>query len=208
VNAYSGTPNYRCWWNIPALPKFNTKNPEVRRYLMSVGEYWMRKGIDGWRLDVPNEIDDDSFWQEFRLRIKAINPEAYIVGEIWENPDRWLQGDQFDGVMNYRLRRLLAEFFFPEGMHHKENISSGEPESMSGSVESGNVAEFCRRVETFSAVRSFGSALNLLGSHDTPRIATIGQGCEDEQLMVWALLLFLPGSFCLYYGDDIGLAGR
>ena len=89
LHAYSGKPNYDCWWGFPALPKFNTDNPDVREYLFSVGEYWMKRGIDGWRLDVPNEIDDDSFWQEFRRRIKAINPEAYIVGEIWDEPTRW-----------------------------------------------------------------------------------------------------------------------
>lgn len=207
LNAYSGTPNYRCWWNIPALPKFNTENPEVRNYLMRVGEYWMRRGIDGWRLDVPNEIDDDSFWQEFRLRVKAVNPDAYIVGEIWEDPHRWLQGDQFDGVMNYPLRRLLSEFFFPEGMHNQENLSTGEPESVLTQGTSGNITEFCKELQTLFANKSFGTSLNLLGSHDTPRIATIGKGHEDAQLMAWALLLFLPGSFCLYYGDEIGLQG-
>ncbi len=186
LNAYSGTPNYRCWWNLPALPKFNTENPEVRNYLMQVGEFWMRRGIDGWRLDVPNEIDDDSFWQEFRLRVKAINPEAYIVGEIWEKPDRWLQGDQFDGVMNYPLRRLLSEFFFPEGMHNKDNLSTGEPESVLKQSALGSTAEFCKELQTLFASKSFGTSLNLLGSHDTPRIATIAKGHEEAQLMAWA----------------------
>ncbi len=207
LNAYSGIPNYRCWWNIPALPKFNMENPEVRNYLMRVGEFWMHRGIDGWRLDVPNEIDDDSFWQEFRLRVKAINPEAYIVGEIWEKPDRWLQGDQFDGVMNYPLRRLLLEFFFPEGMHNQDNLSTGEPESVSKPHTLGNATDFCKELQTLFANKSFGTSLNLLGSHDTPRITTIGKGHEEAQLMAWALLLFLPGSFCLYYGDEIALPG-
>ena len=76
--------NYIGWWNLPALPKFNTENPAVREYLMRVAEYWIDFGIDGWRLDVPQEIDDDSFWQEFRLRVKKANPDAYICGEIWE----------------------------------------------------------------------------------------------------------------------------
>ncbi len=80
-----GAYGYQAWWDIPALPKFNTDNPEVREFLFNVVEYWTRFGIDGWRLDVPMEINDDSFWQEFRARVRAINPEAYIVGEIWED---------------------------------------------------------------------------------------------------------------------------
>ncbi|MEL7227914.1 MAG: glycoside hydrolase family 13 protein, partial [Cyanobacteria bacterium J06576_12] len=93
--------NYKSWWNIPALPEFNHNNPQPREYIMRVGEYWMRQGIDGWRLDVPGDVDVPGFWEEFRSRIKAINPEAYIVGEIWGDATKWLQGDQFDGVMNY-----------------------------------------------------------------------------------------------------------
>jgi neopullulanase len=88
--------NYGCWWDLPALPKFNTDCQAVREYLWGVGEHWIKLGVDGWRLDVPSEIDDDDFWREFRRRVKAVNPEAYIVGEIWDDATRWLKGDQFD----------------------------------------------------------------------------------------------------------------
>jgi glycosidase len=103
ANAYDRArpPGYKAWAGLHALPTLNTDNPQVREYLMRVGEYWLRKGIDGWRLDVPFEIRSEEFWQEFRQRIKAINPEAYIVGEVWGDSRPWLQGDQFDGVMNY-----------------------------------------------------------------------------------------------------------
>src|SRR3712207_7788190 len=77
---------------------------------MQIGEYWVHKGIDGWRLDVANEITTSGFWQEFRQRIKAINPEAYIVAEIWEESPQWLQGDQFDAVMTYPLTEALIAF--------------------------------------------------------------------------------------------------
>ncbi len=69
-------PNYQAWWGLPALPKFNTDCPEVREFLWGIGRKWMEFGIDGWRLDVPNEIDDDDFWREFRRRVRAVNPEA------------------------------------------------------------------------------------------------------------------------------------
>ena len=187
LHAYSGKPNYDCWWGFPALPKFNTDNPDVREYLFSVGEYWMRHGIDGWRLDVPNEIDDDSFWQEFRRRIKAINPDAYIVGEIWDEPSRWLKGDQFDGVMNYPLRRAVLAYLFDE--------------------KPIDLAEFAKRLrEAFPAGR-FGVPMNLLGSHDTIRLASLPCSNLQRVKLALAILFFLPGAPCIYYGDEIGMEG-
>ena len=187
LHAYSGKPNYDCWWGFPALPKFNTDNPDVRDYLFSVGEYWMKRGIDGWRLDVPNEIDDDSFWQEFRRRIKAINPEAYIVGEIWDEPSRWLKGDQFDGVMNYPLRRAVLAYLFDE--------------------KPIDLAEFAKRLrEAFPAGR-FGVPMNLLGSHDTIRLVSLPCSNLQRVKLAFAILFFLPGAPCIYYGDEIGMEG-
>src|SRR5512138_1401268 len=125
---------YEGWWNLPALPKFNTNVPAVREFLFGVAEHWVRFGIDGWRLDVPGEIDDDSFWQEFRRRIRAINPEAYSVGEIWHEAQRWLQGDQFDAVMNYEVTKPILAFF--AGKHldlrvlHQQSNYRGIPQAI------------------------------------------------------------------------------
>ena len=95
-------PNYAAWWGLHALPKFNTANPQVVDYLYAVGEYWARRGIDGWRLDVPNEISTPGFWEGFRQRVRAVNPDLYIVGEIWEHATDWIaRGDRFDATMNY-----------------------------------------------------------------------------------------------------------
>ncbi len=91
---------YVGWWHNPALPKFNTNTPAVRKFLFEVAQHWIQFGADGWRLDVPGDIDDDSFWQEFRYRVRRVNTQAYFVGEIWDEAQRWLQGDQFDAVMN------------------------------------------------------------------------------------------------------------
>lgn len=187
IHAYSGKPNYECWWNYPALPKFNTGNPDVREYLFSVGEFWARRGIDGWRLDVPNEIDDDSFWQEFRRRVKAINPDAYIVGEIWDEPSRWLQGDQFDGVMNYPFRKAVMQYLFDE-----KPISTDE---------------FCDKVRTAFPTNRFGTPMNLLGSHDTTRVASQPRTSPERIKLALALLFFMPGAPCIYYGDEIGMEG-
>ena len=91
-NARRGKQGYEAWWNLPALPKLNVSTPAVREFLWDVAAYWIEFGADGWRLDVPAEIDDDLFWQEFRRRVRAVNPEAYLVGEIWDDARRWLQG--------------------------------------------------------------------------------------------------------------------
>lgn len=189
LKAYSGEPNYECWWNMPALPKFNTENPEVREFLFSVAEYWTSRGIDGWRLDVPNEINDDSFWQEFRLRVKNINKDAYIVGEIWDNPSRWLQGDQFDGVMNYRLRKLLLETFLSQTNEFQEKFSAFSKELVNVCAD------------------NFGISLNLLSSHDTRRLMSQPNSSIKKMKMLWTLLFFLPGVPCIYYGEEIAMEG-
>jgi len=187
LNAYSGKPNYECWWNFPALPKFNTDCPDVREYLFSVGEYWMKRGIDGWRLDVPNEIDDDSFWQEFRRRVKAVNSDAYIVGEIWDDPLRWLKGDQFDGVMNYVFRKAVMQFLFDENPI--------------------GAAEFCERVRGAFVEGRGDIPMNLLGSHDTTRLGSQPRTSIERIKLAYALLFFMPGAPCIYYGEELSMKG-
>jgi neopullulanase len=90
LNAYEmeKPPAYKAWWGLPALPKFNTDTPAVREFLLGIGRQWVEFGIDGWRLDVANEIEDDEFWREFRRRTRAVNPDAYIVGEVWVESTR------------------------------------------------------------------------------------------------------------------------
>lgn len=187
LNAYTDKPNYECWWNYPALPKFNTDCPDVREYLFSVGEYWMKRGIDGWRLDVPNEIDDDSFWQEFRRRVKAINKDAYIVGEIWDEPLRWLKGDQFDGVMNYLFRKATMQFLFDE-----------KPIS---------IKEFGERMSRAFPENRGDVPMNLLGSHDTTRLMSQPCASLERIKLAYALMFFLPGAPCIYYGEELSMKG-
>ena len=102
-------PNYATCSGCKYLPQFNHANPEVREYLFGVADYWTRLGIDGWRLDVPFLVTFD-FWQEFRRRVKAVNPDLYIVAEVWEPAPEWVRGDTADGVMNYPLRDLIVDF--------------------------------------------------------------------------------------------------
>lgn len=100
-------PNYDTFAFEKSMPKLDTENPEVIEYLLEVGRYWVREfDIDGWRLDVANEVDH-SFWRKFRTEVKAIKPDLYILGEIWHDSMPWLRGDQFDAVMNYPLRQTF-----------------------------------------------------------------------------------------------------
>lgn len=207
VNAYDTTrpPNYDAWWNLHDLPKFNTDTPQVREFLLDVAVYWMEFGIDGWRLDVPAEIDDDAFWQEFRRRVRAVNPEAYIVGEIWEDARRWLQGDQFDAVMNYLFTKLCMEFFI-------ENV--GDPGLVAGTTLSPlrrlGGGQFALEIEALLKLYHpdvTAVQLNLLDSHDTARYLTIAGGDKTALTLGTLFQMVYPGAPCIYYGDEIGVPG-
>lgn len=197
---------YRAWWNLPALPKFNTNTPAVREFIFGVAEHWLRFGIDGWRLDVPAEIDDDSFWQEFRQRVKAINPEAYIVGEIWERADRWLRGDQFDAVMNYPIGEACISFFGRNTLNLREIRKAG----YGPRIHPIDGHEFARRwqeIATWYHPQIVQAQLNLFDSHDTPRFLTAVGGDRQALKLAWLTLFTYPGAPCVYYGDEIGLDG-
>src|SRR3989339_1051221 len=102
--------NYEAWWNLPALPKLNLRHPPVRRHVFEAIRHWTEQGIDGWRLDVPEEIDVPGFWEEFHDLVLRINPEAYLVGEIWNLAPEWLAGDRFHGLMNYPFMVAVLGF--------------------------------------------------------------------------------------------------
>lgn len=207
LNAYDTQkpPNYDAWWNLRALPKLNISTTDVREFLLDVAVHWIEFGIDGWRLDVPGEIDDDPFWQEFRRRVKGANPEAYIVGEIWDDATRWLQGDQFDGVMNYLFTKLCIEFFI-------EKIN--DPGLLEGSslwpVTSVPGGVFAREVEGLLQLyppEVTAVQLNLLDSHDTARYLTLAGGDKSALCLSTLFQMVYPGAPCVYYGDEVGVQG-
>jgi cyclomaltodextrinase / maltogenic alpha-amylase / neopullulanase len=205
LNAYDGVPNYLCWYDNPALPKFNTTNPAVREFMMRVAEHWLRLGIDGWRLDVPDEIDDDSFWQEFRRRCRQINPEAYIVGEIWGDARRWLAGDQFDAVMNYPFTRIALGFCGANTLR-SEIIANTGLYSDIVALDAPRAAALADELLARHPLHTSLAQLNLLGSHDTPRMLSTLGSLEAAKLTVLMQMTF-PGTPCVYYGDEIGLKG-
>ncbi len=198
---------YKGWWNLPALPKFNTNTPAVREFLYGVAEYWIRFGIDGWRLDVPGEIDDDAFWQEFRNRVRTINPEAYIVGEIWHEAQRWLKGDQFDAIMNYLV--LTATLGFVSGSNLDMNMIN-QVGGIKNRVINLNAELFANEIDRLTNLYSpeiTRAQLNLLDSHDMPRFITCVNNDTASIQLAWLFIFTYIGAPCIYYGDEIGTNG-
>lgn len=195
--------NYSAWWGLPALPKLNVKNPGVREYLLSVARHWIDFGIDGWRLDVPEEIDDVLFWQDFRRTVREGNPEAYIVGEIWHDATAWLQGDRFDAVMNYVFSRSALGFF---GAHTlRTDYRPGGYQ-----MEPFTAGQFARRIDAMIALHHpevTHAQLNLLDSHDTPRALWFLDGDESALRLSILFQMTMPGAPCIYYGTEIGMTG-
>ncbi|MEA2585980.1 MAG: cyclomaltodextrinase / maltogenic alpha-amylase / neopullulanase [Thermomicrobiales bacterium] len=207
ANAYDHgrPPDYSAWVGLHALPKFNTDNPQVREYLMRVGEYWLRKGIDGWRLDVAPEITSEGFWAEFRERMKAVNPEAYLVGEIWGDASQWLQGDQFDGTMNYLFTE--AAIAFCGGRHILLETVVGRSYAPYPSIDGRTYAAKIERLLRLYPWQIQLTQLNLLDSHDTSRLISIVGGDVASVRLATLLLFTFPGTPSIYYGDEIGLTG-
>ncbi len=205
--AYDESPhrrlNYVAWWGLPALPKFNTNTPAVREYLLGVAEHWVRQGIDGWRLDVPTEIEDEVFWPEFRRRVKAVNPAAYLVGEIWGPAPDWLRGDRFDAVMNYVFSRACLGFFGGESLLTRFRPGGFKLEPLGACAFGKRIAEMLALYDWPVTL----AQLNLLGSHDTPRVLTLFQGDTTRLKLAFFYQMTAPGAPCIYYGDEVGLTG-
>jgi cyclomaltodextrinase / maltogenic alpha-amylase / neopullulanase len=207
LNAYEPkkAPNYLAWWGLPALPKFNIDCPEVREFLLGVARHWVAFGIDGWRLDVPNEIDDDAFWREFRMRVRSVNPDAYLIGEVWTDAERWLKGDMWDAVMNYQFTKACIAFFIGENLseHDLKKTSLYPPGP-------GTAEAFRSAIERLLGLyHSNVSAvmLNLLGSHDMARFVTLARGDKSALLLATLFQMVYPGAPSIYYGDEIGMTG-
>jgi cyclomaltodextrinase len=171
------------------MPKLNTENPDVIDYFCKVATYWIAKAdIDGWRLDVANEISH-TFWRAFRESVHAVKPDVYILGEVWHDAMPWLQGDQFDAVMHYPYTKILLDLI----AHKKISLLEFKQD----------VDEIRNHYPSVILTNSF----NLFDSHDTTRLATL---CKNDLSKVKGALAFLfasPGSPCIYYGTEIALEG-
>lgn len=182
-------PNYSCFAYEPKMPKLNSSNPDTRNFFLSVCRYWIRNyHIDGWRLDVANELDRN-FWRAFRITAKSENPECVLIGEIWENAEVWLRGDMFDSTMNYDFRKHCREFFALGSIDAEE--FNGRTTQMLMRYPKGIVQ----------------GQLNLLDSHDVSRFLSLcGGNVERFQLAILFLSIF-PGVPSVFYGDELGVTG-
>ena len=215
--------DYECWWGFVTLPNVDEDDPSYRKFIISGRESvcarWLRAGAGGWRLDVADELPMD-FIHDFRLRAKQLDPEAALIGEVWEDPSNkiaygklrsYCLGDTFDATMNYPLREAVLEFLLC-------HIDAGT---------------FVRRIESMQENQPrqfFYSQMNLTGSHDKARaisiLADVGN-MEPERrfrypvklepaayergrrrlITCWRILCALPGMPCVYYGDNAGMQG-
>jgi glycosidase len=181
--------NYLTCGGCTYLPKLNHAYRPVREYILKIANYWMEEvGIDGWRLDVPFKIPLD-FWREFRQVVKTSNPHAYLVGEVWREAALWVAGDSFDGVTNYRLRDLVLDYVLTR-------MLDGE--------------DFAYELDNLLTPLgpATQSMLNLLDSHDTPRILTTLKGDIERLRIALTIQMTLPGAPMIYYGDEVGLLGE
>lgn len=181
--------NYETFASVSSMPKWNTSNPEVQDYLLDITRFWMLETqIDGWRLDVSDEVSHD-FWRRFRKVVKSLNPEAVIIGENWHDAYPYLQGDQFDSIMNYAFSTSVLSFFT-----QKEKPAQVLAENLTNLL--------MRNTKQVNRMN-----LNLLDSHDTHRFITQLGGDAEMLLAAVAVLLTFEGSPCIYYGTEIALEG-
>jgi len=173
----------------PHMPKWDTSVPAVQDYLIGVGRYWLTNfDIDAWRLDVANEVDHQ-FWRKFRTEMRAIKSDIYILGEIWHTAQPWLDGTQFDGVMNYAFMQHIKDFFLTCQM---------TPATLVNNL----THELLLYDDTTNQMM-----FNLLDSHDTARIKTLAGNNEKIVQQMLAFMMMQPGTPAIYYGTELGMVG-
>lgn len=183
-------PGYTCFSYVADMPKTNTADPFLRQYFCDVGAYWVRQfDVDGWRLDVANELDD-GFLRTFRASVKAAKSDALIVGEVWENAAHYLGGDMLDSAMNYDFRRYCRRFFAEQ--------------TVDAETFDTNVSTLLLRYNE----NALFAQLNLLDSHDVSRFLSLCGGKTERMELAVLLQMTFPGMPCVFYGDEKGLCGE
>ena len=215
--------DYECWWGFRTLPNVNEMDEDYRRYILSgedsVVKHWVRQGTSGWRLDVADELPME-FLRELRREVKAVNQDAAVLGEVWEDASHkvsygtmrsYVLGDTLDSVMNYPLREALISFLMGR--------------KTAGAVE----RDLSALNQNYP--RPFLYALmNMMGSHDRPRIINVLAGndgndiprdkralhqlSQEERMigtlrerMMLRMMISVPGMPCVYYADEAGMEG-
>lgn len=221
IGERSGKPvyGYEGWWGYDSMPvikatggsEYQTGNwaSEIIEGETSVGQYWIKKGSNGWRLDVANEVSDET-WQHFRTSVKGLNSDAVIIGEIWDDATQYILGDMYDSVMNYVFRDAVLAY-----------------------AKGGDAVDSVKKLERIRERyprEAFYAMMNLVGSHDTTRLLSFLDGIDDDrkqteideafptyektsekakqsQYLVALIQMTYPGAPTIYYGDEIGMVG-
>lgn len=195
---YSNTPRDQ-WdkWNLRyetfgtcfEMIKLDTSHPECRDYLLRIAHHWVAEfGVDAWRLDVANEVEH-SFWRDFRKTVRQVNPECYILGEVWHDGMQWLLGDQFDALMNYPLSQSVIDYFGKRTVSREEFMQSVDRSYVSYPRNANEVM------------------FNLLESHDTSRLMYLCGEDSRKARLAYLFMMTQAGSPCVYYGGEIGMSG-
>lgn len=181
--------NYECFAACNYMPKLNTANPKTQEFLLEIACYWIREfDIDGWRLDVSDEVSH-AFWRRFREVVKKEKSDCVIIGENWHDAYPYLRGDQYDSIMNYSFTKACLDYFargYIDAKQMAEKLSSN----------------LMRNTEQVNQMM-----LNLLDTHDTHRFFTEVGKDKNKLLAAIALEVMFPGAPCIYYGTEICMEG-
>ena len=177
--------NYETFAACEYMPKLNTSNKEVQEFLLNIGTHYITEyDIDGWRLDVSDEISHH-FWRVFRERIKDVKPDAVIIGENWHDANNYLRGDQYDSIMNYAFTKACLDYF-AFGTKNAKEMAWKLNEILMRNTDAVN-----------------DMMLNLLDSHDTHRFFKEVGKDRFKMKAALALLFLFKGAPCMFYGTEI-----
>lgn len=171
------------------MPKLNTNNPEVINYFTDLTAYWAKNwGIDGIRFDVGDEISH-TFVRELNSRLKAVKPDIFMLGEIWNDSLGWVTSREYDSVMNYPFCGCVNDFFRNKSLTSRELMY---------------MLNYCRSIYPEQVTEVL---FNFLDTHDTERAI---DSCENEDVLLQklAFLLTMPGTPCIYYATEIAMHGK
>lgn len=187
---------YTCWWNVDSLPCVKELNRDYQAFIFEkVLPKWLSLGADGFRLDVADELPDE-FIAALRARLKAIKPDAVLIGEVWEDASnkisygvrrRYFTGGELDGVINYPFRQAILDY-------------------VTGKDDGERLAETVMTLAEHYPAAALDCTMAILGTHDTERLATLVPDVSGRKLAAF-LQFTLPGSPVVYYGDEAGLPG-